>query len=171
MSQNLTPSVKNMSLRPDTDLHLLNKKTSGFQATPSNHCEDNGCKHTKTGLKSIVRTISLKLGKSTDREQNLFRSEGGQDTSACQKNTHTLTKIYSILKNQDISITNCMPFLPCVIWKKSQKPLWKDRLQTYIHWPTLCPHLVGTKNAPSPHTCKCKFSSLTDWIQVILWVT
>ena len=52
-----------------------------------------------------------------------------------------------------------MPFLPCVIWKKSQKPLWKDRQKTYIHWPTLCPHLVGTKNAPSPHTCKWNFHS------------
>ena len=29
--------------------------------------------------------------------------------------------------------------------------------QTTIHWPTLCPYLVGTKNAPSPHTCKWNF--------------
>ena len=93
--------------------------------------------------------LNKKLGKYTDLDKNLLHSE----------------------ENQDISITNCMLFLPCVIWKKSQKNLRKDRLQTYGHWPKLCLHLVGTKKSSISAHLQLKFSSLTDWIHVILWVT
>ena len=154
--------------------------------------------NTKKVQKPKVWTISLKLGKSTNHDQNLYRSDGGQNISACQSADHSFKCLQTLNvarftkwklnqklgkytdldrnllhseENQDISITNYMLFLPCVIWIKSQKTLRKDRLQTYGHGPKLCLHLLGTKkNSISAHL-QVKFSSLTDWIHVILWVT
>ena len=183
-------SVKNMSLLPlDTDLDLLIKKHLDFKPLFPITVKMMAV-NTKKVQKPKVWTISLKLGKSTNHDQNLYRSDGGQDTSACQsanhsfkclptlnvahfikwklnqklgKNTDLDKNLLHSEENQDISITNCMLFLPCVIWKKSQKTLRKDRLQTYIDWPTLCPHLVGTKK--KLHLCTLASEVfITNWL-------
>ena len=190
-------SVKNMSLLPlDTDLDLLIKKHLDFKPLFPITVKMMAV-NTKKVQKPKVWTISLKLGKSTNHDQNLYRSDGGQDTSVCQSADHSFKCLQTLNvarftkwklnqklgkytdldknllhseENQDISITNCMLFLPCVIWKKIPENS-PEGLQTYGHWPKLCLHLVGTKKSSISAHLQVKFSSLTDWIHVISWVT
>ena len=137
-------SVKNMSLLPlDTDLDLLIKKHLDFKPLFPITVKMMAV-NTKKVQKPKVWTISLKLGKSTNHDQNLYRSDGGQDTSACQSADHSFKCLQTLNvarfikwklnqklgkytdldknllhseENQDISM-NCMLFLPCAIWKK-----------------------------------------------------
>ena len=178
-------SVKNMSLLPlDTDLDLLIKKHLDFKPLFPITVKMMAV-NTKKVQKPKVWTISLKLGKSTNHDQNLYRSDGGQDTSACQSADHSFKCLQTLNvarfikwklnqklgkytdldknllhseENQDISITNCMLFLPCVIWKKNPRKLSgrTDYRRTYTDQHYV-PIWWEQNKAPSLHTCKWSF--------------
>ena len=191
--------VKNMSLLPlDTDLDLLIKKTSGFQAPLSNHCQDDGCKHKKGPETQSLNhfTKIRKINKPWPKSIQVWRRSGYISMPKCRS-------FFQVPANP-----KCGPFHKVKIepkirkihrpWQKST-PFWRESRHQHNKLyaiPSMCyleknpRKLSGRTDYRSTYTdqhyvpiwweqkkssisahLQVKFSSLTDWIHVILWVT